>query len=456
MMRNLDDILYDLSKGRGPSWLLLYGDDYEVREARKALVDRLVPENLRGFNLERFDGRYVPWDQIQGSLMTPPFLPGKKVVWVENASYFIAREQKGESGQRVLQLWTEGKKEEAGKLLLDSLVAGGCTEEQWHQWKAGSSLARLIGLLGIGEPEGKETVAEIMDYCRSQDMNLSRHRGPEAHGLAELLEGGLPPWDFVLLTASQVDRRTRLYKKFEEKGVVLQFGFERERNGKPNREKLAEFIDRHIVLAGKKVEPRARDLILLRAGDELGILRQELEKLLLYVGDRPTIGVQEVAVSVGDQGAAWIFDLTRAVASRNAVAALCELGRLIAQGEHPLKLLATLASEVRKLLSARQLIDGELRGRWKRGMSYAQFQQGVLKEGTTLLTRNPYADYMCFQRADHFSLAELASHLHHIHDTDLQLKSSGSQPRLVMERLILTMCLRPRKDVTSTNQVASR
>ena len=88
-------------------------------------------------------------------------------------------------------------------------------------------------------------------------------------------------------------------------------------------------------------------------------------------------------------------------------------------------------------------------------MTYVQFQQGVLKERTTLLTRNPYADYMCFQRADHFSLAELVSHLHRIHDTDVQLKSSGSQPRLVMEWLILTMCLRSRKGVTFNNQVAT-
>jgi hypothetical protein len=31
-----------------------------------------------------------------------------------------------------------------------------------------------------------------------------------------------------------------------------------------------------------------------------------------------------------------------------------------------------------------------------------------------------------------------------IFDTDLRLKSSGGDPRLVMERLLLSMCLRPR------------
>jgi len=74
-------------------------------------------------------------------------------------------------------------------------------------------------------------------------------------------------------------------------------------------------------------------------------------------------------------------------------------------------------------------------------MTYLQFQQSVLKQGTPLLTRNPYADYMSFQRADHFSLDQLRSYMEKIYETDLRLKSSGSSPRLVMERLIFGMCL---------------
>ena len=442
MKPDLIKILSDIANGKGPCCLLLFGDDFQVREARRQIVDRLVPESRRDFNIERFDGRSVPWAQVQASLMTPPFFPGKKVVWVENAPYFLSREQKGEVGEKVLQLWTEGKKEEAGKLLLDFLVVVGWSEKDWNRLVAESSVAPLIDVLNLDEHEGQEPVASLLAYCKDQDMNLSQHRGTEADGLAEVIESGLPPWVFLLLTALQVDRRTRLYKKFDEKGAVLHLSLERDRGGKLSRESLLGFVNQHMMQAGKKIEPRARELILLRTGEDLGVLQQELEKLLLYVGDQPTIGVQDVATIVIDQGAGWIFDLTRSVATRNAIAGLCELARLVAQGDHPLKLLATLASDVRKLVSARQLMDGALRGRWKRGMTYAQFQHSILNEGSELLTRNPYADFMCFQRADNFSLAELVAHLHSIHDTDLRLKSSGSQPQLVMERLILTMCRR--------------
>lgn len=78
-------------------------------------------------------------------------------------------------------------------------------------------------------------------------------------------------------------------------------------------------------------------------------------------------------------------------------------------------------------------------------MTYNQFEQTVLSQGATLLTRNPYADYLCFQRAETFSLRELLSFMRAIHDADLRLKSTGSNPQIVMERLILQMCMGARR-----------
>jgi hypothetical protein len=78
-------------------------------------------------------------------------------------------------------------------------------------------------------------------------------------------------------------------------------------------------------------------------------------------------------------------------------------------------------------------------------MTYNQFEQAVVNQGTTLLTRNAYADYLCFQRAETFSLQELLTYIRRIHDADLRLKSSGSNPQIVMERLILQMCLGMRR-----------
>jgi len=439
MKQELEAVLAEIRKGEEPSLLLLHGDDYQVHAASKALLDLLVPPERRAFNLEQFDGRVAPWDEIEAALMTPPFLPGTKTVLVENAPYFLSREHKGEVGTRVLQLWGEGKKDEAANLFLDLLIVEGWTQERWERSQDSTSGAELAELLGGDGRELKEEVEGLLLFCRNSGMELSQRRGGEGHRLMEFLEQGLPPWDVLLITAN-VDRRTRLYKRFEEKGSVLDLSIGREKSGRMSREALAEFLDQRLKEGGKKIEAQARGMILARAGAELWAVHQELEKLFLYVGEEPWIKVKDVEEVFLDQGEGWVFDLTKALAARDSVAALSHLLRLLSQGHHPLALLAPIASEVRRLMAARQLIEGELRERWKAGMSYPQFQKSMLHDGAAPLPGNPYFVYMSFKSADNFTLKELVRYLGLLYQTDVRLKSTGHPPRMVMERLILEMC----------------
>ncbi|OGQ68251.1 MAG: DNA polymerase III subunit delta [Deltaproteobacteria bacterium RIFCSPLOWO2_12_55_13] len=441
MKQELEAVLAEIRKGEEPSLLLLHGDDYQVHAASKALLDLLVPPERRAFNLEQFDGRVAPWDEIEAALMTPPFLPGTKTVLVENAPYFLSREHKGEVGARVLQLWGEGKKDEAAKLFLDLLIVEGWTQERWERSQDSTSGAELAELLGGDGRELKEEVEGLLLFCRNSGMELSQRRGSEGHRLMEFLEQGLPPWDVLLITAN-VDRRTRLYKRFEEKGSVLDLSIGREKSGRMSREALAEFLDQRLKEGGKKIEAQARGMILARAGAELWAVHQELEKLLLYVGEEPWIKVKDVEEVFLDQGEAWVFDLTKAIVERDSIEALGRLVRLMSQENHPLQLLGVIAGEVRRLLAARQLIDGELRQKWARGMTYPQFQKSVLQGGPPLVTRTPFGDYMAFQKADNFTTAKLLRYLEEVYQADIRLKSTGHPPRMVMERLILEMCLK--------------
>ena len=223
---------------------------------------------------------------------------------------------------------------------------------------------------------------------------------------------------------------------------MLDLSIEREKSGRMSREALAEFVDRRLKEGGKKIEAQARGMILARAGAELWAVYQELEKLLLYVGEEPWIKVKDVEEAFLDQGEAWVFDLTKAIVERDSIEALGRLVRLMSQENHPLQLLGVIAGEVRRLLAARQLIDGELRQKWARGMTYPQFQKSVLQGGPPLVTRTPFGDYMAFQKADNFTTAKLLRYLEEVYQADIRLKSTGHPPRMVMERLILEMCLK--------------
>jgi DNA polymerase-3 subunit delta len=435
---NLESILADIRKGESPALLLLHGDDFQVRAATQAIVDLLVPAENRDFNLERFDGRTVPWDQIEASLMTPPFLSGTKTVWIENAPYFASAENKGEMAEKILRLWSENKKDEAVRILSDLLNLEGWSQERWDRLEAGSCAAEIAALLGDG---GKET-GELAAYCRGQNFSLRQGRGGEAERLMELIEHGLPPWGLLLIAASHVDRRTRAYKKFIESGAALDLTVEKDKSGKIDRAALAQFLDRRLQEAGKRIEPRAREMILARAGTQLWSVHQELEKLLLYVGNEPVIRARDVEDILLDQGEGWVFDLTKALASRDSLAALGQLARLMSRGNHPLALLGPIANEIRRLLIARQLMEGDSGRAWRSGMSYEQFQRAVLREESRQFAGNPYGIYMSFKSAENFTARELARDLELLYHTDLRLKSSGHSPRIVMERLIVELCQR--------------
>ena len=443
MKRTLKDFLSDIEKGRAPSLVLLHGDDFQVHEASRSLLDALVPEDQRAFHLERFDGRSVSWDQIESVLRTPSLLPGTKTVFVENAPYFFSRERKGDLADKVQQLWSDDKKDEAARLFLDLMALEGWTPgpgEVEGKRPAGPETKITPRGRGKDAKERPEEFDEILAYCLSRGMDPARHRSSQDHRLLDVLEDGLPSWVILLISAPHVDKRTRLYRRVEQEGAVLDLSLERERSGRIKREALAEFFDRKVRETGKRIEPKARNLLMTRAGDELWGVHQEIDKLLLYVGDQPWIRAADVEEVFADQAEAWVFDLTAAISQRNTLKAMGTLARLLFQGEPALKILGTVASDVRKLLGARQFIDGEFHGRWKGGMTFQEFQRTVLPKGAPVISQNAYADYMSFQRAETFTSRELVRFLQMIYQTDIRLKSTGKQPRVIMERLILEMC----------------
>jgi len=78
-----------------PNAYLVYGDDeYQVSAKAAAIVQTLLPEGDRAFGLETLDGRVESADaavlamrRCEEALRTAGFLGGRKVVWLQNASF---------------------------------------------------------------------------------------------------------------------------------------------------------------------------------------------------------------------------------------------------------------------------------------------------------------------------------------------------------------------------------
>lgn len=374
MAQDLEALLQAFRDGKGPTIMLLHGDEYRVRGASRAILEHLAPGSGTSLAVSRFDARAASWDDIEAALMTPSLFAPACTVVAESVPWFAPPERRGDAGEEPAPASAKPKAEEPDRI-------------------------------------------------------------------AQLLERGLPRGArLLLLLAPQVDKRGRAYKQLSRGGCALDLSVERDRSGRIRRESLAAFLDQHLRRARKHIERDAREMVLSRCGNELWIVHQEIEKLILYAGDADTVVAADVEEIFTDQSESWVFDLTDALAQRDALRALSFLRRLMAGGEYPLMMLGAIASHVRRLLSARQLLDHELAAVWRRHMSYAEFQKQVPPDTEGLPTKSPYANYLTLQRAEKFTLPEIRTFLRLLQDTDARLKSSGHQPQAAMERLVLEMC----------------
>jgi DNA polymerase-3 subunit delta len=170
----------------------------------------------------------------------------------------------------------------------------------------------------------------------------------------------------------------------------------------------------------------------------------ELEKLILYAGKAALIREDDVRVSFRDMGESWIFDFTRALSQRQAGAAVGLLRDLFSQGEHPLRLLALIARELRMLLLARDCLAA-LKGQWKPGIQFATFKDRLLpllsdeqREGFGNM--HPYALYQSLINASRIRTGQLHRAVLGLHELDLKMKRSLGDPHILLERFVLELC----------------
>jgi DNA polymerase-3 subunit delta len=107
--------------------------------------------------------------------------------------------------------------------------------------------------------------------------------------------------------------------------------------------------------------PAAVERLLDRTGLELARIDGELEKLSLHVGAGAAIEVAHVESLVASMRAHAIEELTDRLARRDVAGALRTLRGLVTSGEPPLRIVAFLASNLRRALHVSELLASGLR-----------------------------------------------------------------------------------------------
>lgn len=209
------------------------------------------------------------------------------------------------------------------------------------------------------------------------------------------------PFATLVFVATEVDRTRRFTKKLLEKAQVVAFaGIRSEpKSGFAGASAAAagarKFVQDEMLREGRTLEPAAIKLLVDRSGEDISKLRGDIERLLLYVGDRKSIAladVEEIAAANTIVQDDWA--VTNALSAGDAARGLRELALRLERGDSP------------------HAIVGQLR--WWVSNRLAESAPERVKPALEALLR-----------------------------TDLALKSSGGDDHVLLERLVVELNGRP-------------
>lgn len=265
---------------------------------------------------------------------------------------------------------------------------------------------------------------------------------------ADLLKRGLPNGFALVVTATEVDKRRGWYKTFEKAGEVVALGGAANDWGKIDFAVVESFARQQLKAHQKEMQPEALQTLMELTGANFRALASEIEKLATYVGNRPEITVEDVAVLASPSGESSVWALSDAIGERNLPKALQVLDQLLFQGENAVGMLFALIGSVRNLLLIRELIDRKVLQSYP---DYGRFKASLERIPPSLgdeypsdrrfnpLLVHPFRLHKLVLQASRFTLGELRRAMESMLEANKQLVSSSLDDKIVMEQLLIGM-----------------
>jgi len=212
----------------------------------------------------------------------------------------------------------------------------------------------------------------VVTVLRAEKMLKPKRRGkavveeasddPEAEPPTELdvLETYLrdpSPQTTLVLLASDVDRTRKVYKTLQKQSTIVEcWGLRIARDGRIDLREVARTAEQMVKQAageeGQQIEPAAARLVAERAGTDIGRLRGDVERLLLYTAGSAKITLDDARQVVSAETAQDDWAVTNAIQRRDAREALRQLALALDAGGVSFQILGQLAWFVREKLVA--------------------------------------------------------------------------------------------------------
>ena len=256
-------------------------------------------------------------------------------------------------------------------------------------------------------------------------------------------------WENVrlLITAGKVDKRKVFYKALDKLGKVETFA------GLSVDDK--DWAGQAEVWARKGIRARQKEIsdealaeLISRVGPNARQLDSEVEKVCLYVGDRPEIEFADVAAICSRNKAARAFALGDALGDRDLPRLLSRLDEELWEvkldpKKSEIGLLYGLISKVRAMILLKEMLrEGWIKPdsdytRFKAQLERVPADQLPADKRFNPLSLNPYVLFKALPQAKRYSQAELIRAMELLFQCNHRLVSSGLDESLVLQQTLV-------------------
>lgn len=271
--------------------------------------------------------------------------------------------------------------------------------------------------------EGKEAqvpalidLAETMPFFAEhrvilvEDSGFFKNAAPQ---LAEYLPD-MPETTCMIFIEKEVDKRSKTYKSLKDIGRMVEFKT-------PDEKMLTRWVLTVLQKNGKKLTQPTMQLFLEKAGNSMGNIDRELEKLICYVGDREIIQMDDVEEICTGQTENRIFDMIHMMAEKRQKEALELYYDLLALKEPPMRILFLLVRQFNILLQVKTMVAA--------GMEQNQIAD---RAGIRSFTIRRYRS-----EAGHFSVQKLKEALRDCARAEEDVKTGRLDDRLSVELILV-------------------
>ena len=217
--------------------------------------------------------------------------------------------------------------------------------------------------------EGKKVdPTEIIELAKTGDDLFIK-------GLKEISDTSV-----LLFIEDTIDKRSKIYKFLSKQGHAACF--------EPMKNKeLSQWITLLLKKDEKQMSISTMNNFLYRCGSDMHTLKNELDKLISYVGDRKEITSYDLEQLTSSQTINQIFIMLDAIARKQRDKVLTLYYDLIELKESPFGILALLARQCNQLLQVKNLDDlGKDNGTISKEIKIPAFAVGKLKDQSKMFS----------------------------------------------------------------------